>query len=155
MLVVSKRATCQNTDNPTIFIYKMYPNSRRRHTKTAGYVAVLAWRFGYVAVLVVAVLEVSPFWRVAVLVFAVLDVSPFWLSPFWMCRRFGCRRFGFVAILTGTQAGETGLSVSCEPLRTKIDTYSSFCVRLPPRDQHLLLVSRVWLSGVMVRAFLE
>ena len=35
---------------------------------------------------------------------------------------------------------ETGLSVSCEPLRTKFDTYSSFCVKLPPRDQHLLLV---------------
>ena len=50
---------------------------------------------------------------------------------------------------------ETGLSVSCEPLRTKFDTYSSFCVRLPPRDQHLLLDSRVWPSGVMVRAFLE
>ena len=38
---------------------------------------------------------------------------------------------------------ETGLSVSREPLRTKFDTYSSFCVRLPPRDQHLLLDSRV------------
>ena len=50
---------------------------------------------------------------------------------------------------------KTGLSVSCEPLRTKFDTYSSFCVRLPPRDQHLLLDSRVWPSGVMVRAFLE
>ena len=50
---------------------------------------------------------------------------------------------------------ETGLSVSCEPLRTKFDTYSSFCVRLPPRDQHLLLDSRVWPSGVMVPAFLE
>ena len=50
---------------------------------------------------------------------------------------------------------ETGLSVSCEPLRTKFDTYSSFCVRLPPRDQHLLLDSRVGPSGVMVSAFLE
>ena len=50
--------------------------------------------FCRVAVLVVAVLGVSPFWRVAV-----LDVSPFWVSPFWKCRRFGCRRFGSVAIL--------------------------------------------------------
>ena len=36
---------------------------------------------------------------------------------------------------------ETGLSVSCEPLRTKFDTYSSFCVRLPPHDGRLLLWS--------------
>ena len=39
-------------------------------------------------------------------------------------------------------------------LLTKFDTYSSFCFRLPPRDQHLL-DSRVWLSNVMVCAFLN
>ena len=70
----------------------LYP--KRRHAKTATCTVLV------VAVLVVAVLDVSPFWMcrrfgcVAVLVVAVLDVSPFWrvavldLSPFWICRRF-------------------------------------------------------------------
>ena len=72
--------------------------------------------FWYVAVLVVAILDVSPFWRVAV-----LNVSPFWLSlfwsvavlicrrfdlsPFWICRRFGLSPFWFVAVLVCRRFG--------------------------------------------------
>ena len=50
---------------------------------------------------------------------------------------------------------ETGLNVTCEQLKTKYDTYKSFCLRLSPRNQHCLLNSRVWPSGVMVRGYFE
>ena len=50
---------------------------------------------------------------------------------------------------------ETGLNVTYEQLKTKFDTYKSFCLRLSPRNQHCLLNSRVWPSGVMVRGYFE
>ena len=57
---------------------------RRFGCRRFGRVAVLACRrFGCVAVL-----ACRRFGCVAVLVVASLDVSPFWLSPFWICRRF-------------------------------------------------------------------
>ena len=49
-------------------------------------VAVLACRrFGFIAILVVAVLVV-----------AVLDLSPFWLSPFWSVAVLACRQLSYL-----------------------------------------------------------
>ena len=50
---------------------------------------------------------------------------------------------------------ETGLLVSCEPRRTKFDTYASLCIRFPSRDRHLLLDPKLWPSGVNVRGYFE
>ena len=76
----------------------LYP--RRRQIQNGDTVKTATCTVLVVAVFVVFVLDVPPFWRVAVLDVSPFWLSPFWLSPFWMCRRFGvspfwmCRRFG-------------------------------------------------------------
>lgn len=50
---------------------------------------------------------------------------------------------------------ETGLKVKCEALMTKYDSYTSFYVRVPYKDQSQLLISSLWPKGVIVRPFFE
>ena len=50
---------------------------------------------------------------------------------------------------------ETGLSVRCEALKTKYDSYCSFCVRVPHHDLVKLMNPFVWPSGSIVRKFFE
>ena len=50
---------------------------------------------------------------------------------------------------------ETGLTVKCEPIKTKYDGYRSFCVKLSPHDQHMLLNANLWPKGVLVKAYRE
>ena len=44
---------------------------------------------------------------------------------------------------------ETGLTVKCEPIKTKYDGYRSFYVKLSPHDQHMLLNANLWPKGVL------
>ena len=50
---------------------------------------------------------------------------------------------------------ETGLTVKCEAIKTKYDGYRSFCVKLSPHDQRLLLNANLWPKGVLVKAYRE
>ena len=50
---------------------------------------------------------------------------------------------------------ETGLTVKYEPIKTKYDGYRSFCVKLSPHDQHMLLNANLWPKGVLVKAYRE
>ena len=50
---------------------------------------------------------------------------------------------------------ETGLTVKCEPIKTKYDGYRSFYVKLSPHDQHMLLNANLWPKGVLVKAYRE
>ena len=50
---------------------------------------------------------------------------------------------------------ETGLTVKCEPIKTKYDGYRSFFVKLSTHDQRLLLNANLWPKGVLVKAYRE
>ena len=50
---------------------------------------------------------------------------------------------------------ETGLTVKCEAIKTKYDGYRSFCVKLSPHDQRMLLNANLWPKGVLVKAYRE
>ena len=50
---------------------------------------------------------------------------------------------------------ETGLNVRCEPLTTKFDSYRSYCIRLPMKDQDRLLNPMIWPAGTLVRRYTE
>ena len=50
---------------------------------------------------------------------------------------------------------ETGIRCQCEPIQTKYDSYTSFCIRLNPSLHRRLLNPTVWPTGTLVREFLE
>ena len=50
---------------------------------------------------------------------------------------------------------ETGLTVKCEPIKTKYDGYRSFFVKLSTHDQRMLLNANLWPKGVLVKAYRE
>ena len=49
----------------------------------------------------------------------------------------------------------TGLTVKCEAIKMKYDGYRSFCVKLSPHDQRMLLNANLWPKGVLVEAYRE
>ena len=50
---------------------------------------------------------------------------------------------------------ETGLSIRCEELQTKHDSYRSFCLRAPQKDITTLLNPFLWPNGSIVRKFFD
>ena len=48
---------------------------------------------------------------------------------------------------------ETGLTIRCEPLRTKHDSYRSFFILLAQRGQDSLLRPSVWPAGAIIRRY--
>ena len=50
---------------------------------------------------------------------------------------------------------ETGIRCQCEPIQTKYNSYTSFCIRLNPSLHRRLLNPTVWPTGTLVREFLE
>jgi len=50
---------------------------------------------------------------------------------------------------------EIGVRCRCEPLKTKFNSYKSFCIRLPRSMHHRLLNPTVWPVGTLVREYCE
>ena len=47
----------------------------------------------------------------------------------------------------------TGLTVRCEPIPTRYDTYRSYCVRGSPREIDRLMDGSLWPRGVIVKEY--
>lgn len=50
---------------------------------------------------------------------------------------------------------ETGIRVQCSAIKTKFDTYKSFCIRAHQRFHKRLLEAKLWPVGTIVKEYLE
>ena len=50
---------------------------------------------------------------------------------------------------------QTGLTLKVEKLRSKYDTYTSFCIRCSPRLRSMILDPYMWGCGAVVREYTE
>ena len=50
---------------------------------------------------------------------------------------------------------ETSLNVICEQLKTKYDSYKSFCIRAPAKFHRCLMDPKIWPIGTLVKEYMQ